>query len=107
MYRVSLFIRLRPCGISFDRIHDRMERTHVARGSLPKRIQYITSRVEVLMEQPDRLTEGLKPESEAAAKTELVDEDLEQVAGGGTSCTPDDPTTTLPDDFFIPLNPIR
>lgn len=36
---------------------------------------------------------------------ELIEDDIENVAGGATSCTPDVPTIIPPDDFFTPLDP--
>lgn len=44
-------------------------------------------------------------EFEAEPSHELVEEDLEEVAGGATSCTPDDPIKLPGDDLFNPLDP--
>ncbi len=59
------------------------------------------------MADSDNPTEGQDTNSTAPAKNELGDDDLERVAGGGATCTPDDPATILPDDSFTPFNPMR
>ena len=44
-------------------------------------------------------------EVESPASSELADDDLENVAGGAVSCTPDQPTILPADDFLTPITP--
>ncbi len=50
-------------------------------------------------------TEELGVEAEVPEPSELADDDLENVAGGAVSCTPDQPTILPSDDFFTPITP--
>lgn len=58
------------------------------------------------MEEREQSSASKEPEEvETISSSELMDKDLEDVAGGATSCTPDQPITLPNDSLFTLLEP--